>query len=204
MADLFSAELEGLSLDELEERAREGCRKLWEEIYGGVNFVFGEGNPNADLMFIGEALGVEEDRLGRPFVGRAGRKLDEVLESVGIRRQDVYITNVIKARPPGNRTPQADEIELSYPYLEAQIAIINPKIIVTLGNVATQALLKTTQGINALRGRFHPWRGGIQVFPMFHPSYLLRNPSREKGSPKYLTWLDIQKVKQALEAETAV
>lgn len=158
----------------------------------------GEGNPNSDLLFVGEGPGRQEDQQGRPFVGRAGNKLTDILSSVSLERSQVYITNIVKCRPPENRTPKSDEIESCLPYLEAQIAEINPSIIVTLGNSATKTLLDTDQGITSARGKFYGWRGEIQVFPMFHPSYLLRNPSKEKGSPKYQTWQDIKKVKKAL------
>ena len=162
------------------------------------NAVPGEGNGDADLLFIGEGPGRQEDEQGRPFVGRAGNKLTEILKSVSLERSEVYITNVVKCRPPENRTPKSDEVQSCLPYLEAQIAEINPSIIVTLGNAATKTLLETEQGITSSRGQFYTWRGSIEVFPMFHPSYLLRNPSKEKGSPKHQTWKDIKKVKKAL------
>lgn len=159
--------------------------------------VFGEGRVNTKLMFIGEAPGAEEDQQGRPFVGKAGQLLTKILSSVGISREEVYITNVVKCRPPGNRNPTPEEVGMCWPYLEAQIAIIRPKIIVTLGNVPTQSLLRTKESITSLRGRWFEWVGGIKVFPMFHPSFLLRNLSREKGSPRWLTWEDIKEVKRA-------
>lgn len=164
-----------------------------------TNVVFGEGNSKAALMLIGEGPGEVEDQRGEPFVGLAGQKLDEVLASAGIMREEVYITNVVKCRPPGNREPRSEEIERCRPYLEAQIALINPQIILALGNVPTRALLDTNIGITTLRGQFKRWRGEIDIFPIFHPSYLLRYPSREKGSPKYLTWIDIKKVKERLD-----
>ena len=165
------------------------------------NVVFGEGNPHSPVMFVGEGPGEVEDQTGRPFVGPAGQKLDEVLASVGIERESVYITNIVKCRPPGNRVPSRAEMEVCAPYLEAQIALINPALIVALGNTPTQWLLPDAPGITKAHGTFFEWRGGIQLFPMFHPSYLLRNPSREKGSPKYLTWIDIQKVKRWLDEQ---
>jgi DNA polymerase len=163
-----------------------------------TNLVFGEGDPHAQLMFVGEGPGEVEDQTGRPFVGKAGQLLTQILQAVGIRREDVYITNVVKCRPPGNRVPTKAEMDACWDWLEAQIALINPRIIVTLGNAATQRLLGRSEGIGQLRGKFYRWQGGIEVFPMFHPSFLLRNPSRKKGSPKYLTWLDIQAVKERL------
>ncbi|MGQ9477916.1 MAG: uracil-DNA glycosylase [Candidatus Bipolaricaulia bacterium] len=158
----------------------------------------GEGPVPAELVFIGEGPGEVEDQTGRPFVGPAGQLLDRILESAGLKREEVYITNMVKCRPPLNRTPQRDEVEACWPYLEAQLRLLKPKIIVALGNVPAQFFLKTTKGISALRGQFFKWRG-TEVFPMFHPSYLLRNPSKEKGSPKYLTWQDIQAVKERLD-----
>jgi uracil-DNA glycosylase family 4 len=164
-----------------------------------THVVFGEGNTQSPVIFLGEGPGEVEDATGRPFVGPAGQKLTEILESVGIARERVYISNMVKCRPPGNRAPQKDEIDACWPYLEAQIKHIKPKIIVALGNVPAQYLLRTTEGITTLRGRFFPWRDGIEIFCMFHPSYLLRNPSREPGSPKYLTWQDIKKLKERLD-----
>jgi uracil-DNA glycosylase family 4 len=146
-------------------------------------------------MLIGEAPGEVEDQTGRPFVGPAGQLLTKILESAGIPREEVYITNVVKCRPPGNRVPTKEEMAACWEWLAAQIALVNPKIIITLGNTPTHWLLGRSEGINELRGRFFLWKGGIEVFPMFHPSYLLRNPSSEKGSPKYLTWQDIKAVK---------
>ncbi|MGY4707531.1 uracil-DNA glycosylase [Candidatus Bipolaricaulota sp. J31] len=185
-----------LTLDSLAERARDCHRCPLEK--NRTNLVFGEGNPNADLMFIGEAPGETEDQTGRPFVGKAGQLLTQILASVGIEREEVYITNVVKCRPPGNRVPTRAEMDSCWDWLAAQIALVNPLLIVTLGNTPTQKLLGTSQGITQLRGRFHSWKGGIEVFPMFHPSFLLRNPSKKKGSPKYLTWLDIKAVKERL------
>ncbi len=167
-----------------------------------TNVVFGEGNPTGAVMFVGEGPGEAEDQTGRPFVGTAGQKLDEVLASVSITREAVYITNVVKCRPPENRVPAKKEMEACWPFLEAQIALINPGLIIPLGNTPTQWLLPGSKGITSIRGTFLAWRGGIQLFPMFHPSYLLRNPSRAKGSPKYLTWLDIQKVRKWLDEHT--
>ena len=166
-----------------------------------TNVVFGEGAEQAKLLMIGEGPGEVEDATGRPFVGPAGQKLDEVMNSVGLRRQDVYITNIVKCRPPGNRVPTRAEAEACTPYLEAQIALIQPSVIVALGNTPPQWLLPDAPGITQSRGTFFSWRGGILVFPMFHPSYLLRYPSKEKGSPKYLTWMDIQKVKAWLDEQ---
>jgi len=163
------------------------------------NVVFGEGAADATVLFVGEGPGEVEDETGRPFVGPAGQKLDEVFASVGIARESVYITNVVKCRPPGNRVPSKSEMEVCTPYLEAQIALIQPALVVTLGNTSTQWLLPEVPGITKSHGTFYRWRGRILLYPMFHPSYLLRNPSRAKGSPKYQTWEDIQKMRKWLD-----
>ncbi len=161
--------------------------------------VFGEGNPDARLMFVGEAPGADEDRLGRPFVGKAGQLLDRILEAAGIPRESVYISNVVKCRPPGNRTPLPDEVKVcSSRWLLAEVEFIRPLVIVPLGSVATQFFLGQKVSITKVRGQWFEWNG-IKVFPMFHPAFLLRNPSRAPGSPKALTWRDIQEVKRALE-----
>ena len=163
------------------------------------NLVFGEGNPDAQLMIIGEAPGEDEDLSGRPFVGRAGRLLDKILEAVEINREDIYICNIVKYRPPGNRNPTASELKISEPVLFKQIELINPQIIATLGNISSQYLLNTSQGITKIHGEFFDWHGGIKLIPIYHPAYLLRNPSREKGKPKWQTWQDMKKLKRALD-----
>ena len=163
------------------------------------NLVFGEGNPGADLVIIGEAPGEDEDAQGRPFVGRAGQLLDRILESGHLEREDVYITNILKYRPPNNRNPKPDEILASEPLLLEQLKLIRPQIIATLGNFPTQYFAGTKDGITKTRGNWFEWRG-VRVFPMFHPAYLLRNPSREKGSPKWLMWQDVRTLKEALDA----
>ncbi len=158
--------------------------------------VFGEGDARSRLMFIGEGPGADEDTSGRPFVGRAGQLLTQILQAAGIERDAVYITNVVKCRPPGNRTPLPEESAACDGYLQAQILLINPAILVLLGSTPTKWILKTTEGISRLRGRWFDWRG-ISVMPMFPPSYLLRYPDGKKiGSPKHLSWLDIQEVKK--------
>ena len=159
--------------------------------------VFGEGDPDADVMLIGEAPGEEEDRSGRPFVGRAGQLLDRILASVAIDRDEVYITNMVKYRPPGNRAPKPEETDASLPLLLEQIRLVRPQIIVTLGNVPTQWFLRSKEGITRTRGRWFDWHG-VRVFPMYHPAYLLRNASRERGSPKWQTWEDVQTLKAVL------
>mgnify|MGYP005838140795 CR=1 FL=1 len=155
------------------------------------NIVFGVGNPNARLVFVGEAPGADEDVQGEPFVGKAGQLLTCIIEAINLKRHDVYITNIVKCRPPGNRDPQDDEIQTCVPFLKKQLAIIQPRIICTLGRYSTQTLLETRQGITALRGRFHELPSGIKVMPTYHPSFLLRYPEKKRE-----TWEDIQKVQK--------
>jgi uracil-DNA glycosylase family 4 len=158
--------------------------------------VFGEGDPEARLMFIGEAPGETEDRLGRPFVGRAGEKLDEMIRAMGLQRQQVYIANVLKSRPPENRTPLQHEVDACGPYLIEQILTIRPEVIVTLGGPATKLLLATDAGITRLRGIWSEWRApggesGIPVMPTYHPAYLLRNYTPQTRGEM---WSDLQAV----------
>lgn len=158
--------------------------------------VFGEGDESSKLMFIGEGPGESEDESGRPFIGRAGQLLTQILQAAGIDRREVYITNVVKCRPPGNRTPLPEEEAACDALLQTQILLIKPAIMVLLGSTPTKWILKTTEGITKLRGRWFDWRG-IAVMPMFHPSYLLRYSSDKKqGGPKHLSWLDIQEVRR--------
>ncbi len=140
------------------------------------NLVFGAGNPDTELMLIGEAPGREEDFQGRPFVGAAGRLLTEALERIGLSRADVYIANILKCRPPGNRNPQPEEIEVCFPYLERQIEIIKPKLICTMGNFASQLLLKTSQGITHIRGKIQCYKENTSVIPIFHPAACIYKP----------------------------
>jgi DNA polymerase len=140
---------------------------------GRTHVVFGVGDPRAKLMFIGEGPGAEEDARGEPFVGRAGKKLDEMIAAIGLRREEVYIANIVKCRPPDNRDPQPDEVGTCSPFLFEQIAAIRPKVIVTLGSPATKTLLNTKVGITKLRGSWHSC-AGVAVMPTFHPAYLLR------------------------------
>jgi DNA polymerase len=160
-----------------EVRSCSKCR-LSDEAARGVP---GEGNPDAEAIILGEGPGREEDEQGRPFVGRGGQKLDEIMRSASLSRDSVFITNVVKHRPPDNRNPRTDEVRACRPFLEAQISAIDPSIILTLGNTATREILDTREGITSIRGEFFSWRDGVKVLPTFHPSYLLRNPS---GSPK--------------------
>jgi uracil-DNA glycosylase len=154
--------------------------------------VFGEGNPGATLMFVGEGPGHDEDIQGRPFVGKAGQLLTKIIESIKLRREDVYIANIVKCRPPGNRTPEPDEIKACNPFLLKQIEAIRPKIICTLGAPSSQTLLRTTAPISALRGRWFDFHG-IRVIPTFHPAYLLRNPERKKE-----VWEDMKRIMEWL------
>ncbi|BAI80885.1 uracil-DNA glycosylase [Deferribacter desulfuricans SSM1] len=153
-----------------------------------TNLVFGEGDPNAELMFVGEGPGAEEDKQGRPFVGRAGQLLTKMIEAMKLKREDVYIANIVKCRPPNNRAPLNDEIGACIPYLHKQIEIIKPKYIICLGSIAASALLNTTTAISKIRGSFREFKG-IKVMPTFHPAYLLRNPKMKK-----LAWEDLQLV----------
>jgi len=164
------------------------------------NIVFSDGVPNPKLMLIGEAPGFYEDKLGKPFVGKAGQLLDKIFASVGFTRErDIYICNTVKCRPPENRNPEPAEKEACREYLDAQLDIIRPKIILLCGNVAVQSILGNIGGITKIRGKW--FDGGENVYgaklmPIFHPSYLLRNDSREKGSPKWLMWQDIQEIRR--------
>jgi DNA polymerase len=142
---------------------------------GRTQVVFGVGNPEADLLFVGEGPGREEDLIGEPFVGRSGRLLDRLMrEELGMDRSQCYIANVVKCRPPGNRDPEPAEIESCRPYLDAQVELIDPRVVVTLGNFAARTLLATTEGIRTLRGRAYPFRGG-QLVPTYHPAFALRS-----------------------------
>lgn len=155
---------------------------------GRNNLVFGVGNPEAELVFVGEGPGRDEDLKGEPFVGKAGQLLTRIIEAMGLKRQDVYIANIIKCRPPNNRNPEPDEISTCEPFLKKQLEAIHPRVICALGTFAAQTLLKTDSKISQLRGKFHYYEG-IKVMPTFHPAYLLRNP-REKRK----VWEDMQQV----------
>jgi len=161
---------------------------------GRKTIVFGEGDPNAVLVFVGEGPGQEEDQQGRPFVGAAGQLLtDIIVKGMKLNREDVYICNIVKCRPPDNRNPEPDEIEACEPFLIKQLQAIRPKMIVALGNVAVKTLLKTKEGITKLRGTWKTYQG-IPLMPTFHPAYLLRNPSDKK-----LVWEDVKKVLAEME-----
>ena len=160
---------------------------------GRRQIVFGVGNPNADLMFVGEAPGADEDIQGEPFVGRAGQLLTKIIEAIGLKREDVYIANVLKCRPPNNRNPEPDEVEQCAPFLFRQIDTIKPKVIVALGKFAAQSLLRTADPITRLRGREYKFRDAI-LMPTYHPAYLLRTPSAKRD-----VWEDMKRVKAILE-----
>lgn len=163
--------------------------------------VVGRGNPGADLMLIGEAPGADEDSQGLPFVGRSGRLLSELLEAAELdEEQDLHICNVIKCRPPNNRKPTSNEIKQCRPWLEEQIALVNPSLVLLAGATALQALLGIKSGISKLRGQWHEQEGKA-FMPVFHPSYLLRFGSREEGSPRALTLQDFQEAKRRLSAQ---
>jgi DNA polymerase len=172
------------------------CTRCQLHAMGRTQVVFGVGNPNAKLMFVGEAPGADEDRQGEPFVGAAGQLLTKIIEAMGLSRGDVYIANVIKCRPPGNRNPEPVEVATCKPFLLQQIDIIRPKVIVALGTFAAHALLETDTPISRLRGRAHEFRGGITLVPTFHPAFLLRSPERKRD-----VWEDMKKVR-ALLAES--
>ena len=162
---------------------------------GRSQIVFGVGSPKARLMFVGEAPGEDEDKKGEPFVGRAGQLLTKIIEAIGMTRDQVYIANVIKCRPPGNRNPEPDEVASCEPFLFRQIDVIQPKVIVPLGKFAAQSLLKTMDPITRLRGRQFDYRGTVLI-PTFHPAYLLRNPSAKRE-----VWEDMKKVRAILQSE---
>lgn len=160
---------------------------------GRTQTVFGEGSPTAKLLFVGEAPGMEEDRQGRPFVGQAGKLLTKIIEAIGLTREEVYIANVLKCRPPGNRAPLPEEVHLCSPYLAKQIELIRPRVICTLGKYATYVLVRKEEPISTLRGHFYDYQG-IPIMPTFHPAYLLRNPSAKR-----IVWEDMKKIKTVLE-----
>jgi DNA polymerase len=172
-----------------QERALQGCRKC-KLCEGRTTIVFGSGNPRAEFVVIGEGPGADEDAQGLPFVGRAGQLLTKMLEAPGVSfsRDQVFITNAVKCRPPGNRNPEAEELAACAPVLAAQLGALQPKVILALGSVATQSLLGTKEPIGRLRGRVHPY-GSAVLIPTFHPAFLLRNPGQEY---KRMAWDDLK------------
>ena len=183
------------TLEQIKEDIGPDCRRCKLCTLGRSQIVFGVGNPKARLMFVGEAPGEEEDKRGEPFVGRAGQLLTKIIEAIGLTREQVYIANVIKCRPPGNRNPEGDEVEQCEPFLFRQIEVIKPRVIVPLGKFAAQSLLKTMDPITRLRGRQFEYRG-TALIPTFHPAYLLRNPSAKRE-----VWEDMKKVRAILQSE---
>lgn len=185
-----------LSLQTLQKNI-DGCQRC--KLHAGrTHIVFGSGNSRADLILIGEGPGEQEDLQGVPFVGPAGDLLTKILEAINMSRDEVYITNIVKCRPPGNRDPEADEIAACAPFLQQQIDYIQPKIICALGRCAAQTLLQTDTSLSRLRGRFHDYgriRSGIRLMPTYHPAYLLRYPKQKR-----LVWQDMQQVQQVYEA----
>jgi DNA polymerase len=176
------------------EREALACTRCPLATQGRTQVVFGTGDPHADLMFVGEGPGQQEDLQGIPFVGRAGQLLTRLIEGIGLARGDVYIANVVKCRPPGNRDPLPVEIESCRPYLEGQLAFVQPRVLVTLGNFATKLLLETREGITKLRGREFPFRDGAVLLPTLHPSAVLRNGGVALANAR----ADFVKVKRAL------
>jgi uracil-DNA glycosylase len=168
------------------------CTRCKLHTLGRKQIVFGVGNPDADLMFVGEAPGADEDIQGEPFVGRAGQLLTKIIEAIGMTRQDVYIANLIKCRPPGNRNPEPDEVVQCEQFMLRQVDTIKPRVIVALGKFAAQALLKTNDPITRLRGREYKYRDAI-LMPTYHPAYLLRTPSAKRE-----VWEDMKRVREIL------
>jgi len=168
------------------------CSRCKLHTLGRKQVVFGVGNPDADLMFVGEAPGADEDIQGIPFVGRAGQLLTKMIEAINLKRDEVYIANVIKCRPPGNRNPEPDEIEQCEPFLFRQIEAVKPKVIVALGSFAAKTLLRSDESISRLRGRIYDFHGA-KLIPTFHPSFLLRSPDRKRDA-----WEDLKRARALL------
>lgn len=173
------------------------CTRCTLHALGRRQVVFGSGNPEADLMFVGEAPGADEDVKGEPFVGRAGQLLTKIIEAIELQRSDVYIANVIKCRPPGNRNPEPAEVDTCSPFLLRQIQTIRPRVIVALGTFAAHMLLGSDAPISRLRGRVHEYRDGIRLVPTFHPAYLLRSPDKKRE-----VWEDMKIVRGLLAEPT--
>ena len=170
------------------------CTRCKLHTLGRTQVVFGVGNPDADLMFVGEAPGGDEDIKGIPFVGRAGQLLTKMIQAINLERDDVYIANVIKCRPPGNRNPEPDEVETCEPFLFQQIDAVRPRVIVALGSFAAKALLRSNDSISRLRGRVYDFRGA-KLIPTFHPAFLLRSPERKRDA-----WEDLKRARALLTA----
>jgi uracil-DNA glycosylase family 4 len=191
---LFEEKIENDSLERIRDDIGPNCTRC-KLHKGRTKIVFGVGNPKAELVFVGEGPGRDEDAQGEPFVGRAGKLLTQMIEAMGLRRQDVYICNVVKCRPPENRLPEKDEIATCSPYLLRQLGVIQPKVICCLGSCSAQTMLQTTEGISRFRGQWFDFRGS-KLIATYHPAYLLRNPAA-KGE----VWKDLQKVMAVLGLE---
>jgi uracil-DNA glycosylase family 4 len=189
----------GETLDEIRLDIGPDCSRCKLHTLGRSQIVFGVGNPNADLMFVGEAPGADEDAQGVPFVGRAGQLLTKIIEAIELTREDVYIANVIKCRPPQNRNPEPDEVEQCEPFLFRQIDVIKPKVIVALGKFGAQTLLRTLDPISRLRGRVFDYRGA-KLVPTYHPAYVLRNQG-PNSQVKREVWEDMKLVRRILRGE---
>lgn len=175
------------------------CRKCGLA-FSRTNTVFSDGNPAAKMMLVGEAPGFYEDQQGKPFVGKAGQLLDKIFESVGFSREkDIYICNTIKCRPPDNRDPTPQEKDACREFLDAQLEIIKPRIILLCGKVALKSFIDTDLGITKVRGQWFDGPNGTKMMPIFHPSYLLRNQQRTPGSPKWLMWQDIREIRRVYD-----
>jgi DNA polymerase len=186
----------GETLDDIRVEIGPDCSRCKLHGLGRHNVVFGVGNPNADLMFVGEAPGHDEDLQGIPFVGRAGQLLTKIIEAINLRREDVYIANVIKCRPPENRNPEPDEVDMCEPFLFRQVQVIRPRIIVALGTFAARALLRSKEPISRMRGQIFKY-GDALLIPTFHPAYVLRNPASKRD-----VWEDMKKVRDLLASGT--
>ena len=185
------------------EPIRQECAVCQKCILGKTrtNSVFSDGVAQSKIMLIGEAPGANEDLQGKPFVGRAGQLLDKILESVGFsRKTNIYICNTVKCRPPDNRVPTWEEKQACRPYLDAQIDILKPRIILLCGKTAVDSFMPVDVGISKIRGQWFDGPHGAKMMPIFHPSYLLRNQSHAQGSPKWLMWQDIQEIKRLYDS----
>lgn len=188
--DMFGSASKKMTLEEIKKEIEKAmASKLYE---GSTQIVFGEGNPKARLVFVGEAPGRDEDTQGRPFVGRAGQLLNKIIEAMGLKRSDVYISNIVKSRPPDNRTPTPEEMAAWEPYLFQELRTIEPDVVVCLGSTAAQSILKTKTSLGSLRGKFHSY-GKIKIMVTYHPAALLRNPNFKKP-----LWEDMQVVMKEL------
>jgi DNA polymerase len=181
---VFASQADALSA--LKAEIGPDCTRCKLHTLGRRQVVFGVGNPNADLMFVGEAPGADEDRQGEPFVGRAGQLLNSMLKAIGLKREQVFIANILKSRPPNNRDPKPEEVQACIPYLFRQIELVNPKLILCVGRIAAQTLLETDTPIGKLRGQLHRIAGNRPMVVTYHPAYLLRSPGEKRKS-----WADL-------------